>query len=106
MPFVFALNSSDLTPGHGKKVELNGKRIAIFRTADKLFAIDDTCTHDEASLAEGTIIEENGKCVVECPWHGAHFDLCTGTALTLPAVTPVKAYAVREVNGSIEVNVE
>lgn len=105
MAFVKAFSSNELSAGHGRRIELNGKRIGIFRTADKLFAIDDTCTHDEASLAEGTIIEENGKCIIECPWHGAHFDLCTGAALTLPAVTPVKAYAVREASGMIEIDV-
>src|SRR5436190_12120235 len=104
MSFVFALTSAELSPGLGKRVEISGKKIALFHTGDKLFAIDDTCTHDEASLAEGTLIEENGKCVVECPWHGAHFDLCTGAAVTLPAVMPVKTYPVRENQGAIEVD--
>jgi 3-phenylpropionate/trans-cinnamate dioxygenase ferredoxin subunit len=104
MPFAKACNSNEIEDGRSKCVTLNGKRIALFRVNEKLHAIDDTCTHDEASLAEGTVIEENGKCVVECPWHGAHFDLCTGAALTLPAVTPVKAYIVREANGTIEVD--
>src|SRR5437016_144447 len=105
MPFEKACASSELPEGVGKCVTLQGKRIALFRKHGKLYAIDDTCTHDEASLSEGVIMEENGKCVVECPWHGAHFDLCSGAALTLPAVTPVKPYAARENNGAIEVEI-
>ena len=105
MAYIKALDASELLAGHGKCVLLQGKKIAFFRTADRILAVDDTCTHDEASLSEGTLLEVEGKCpVVECPWHGAHFDLCTGKAMTFPAVTPVKAYAAREINGAIEID--
>ncbi len=105
MPFVKALAQSDLQPGQGKCVLLGGKKIAVFNCNGAYSAIDDTCTHDEASLAEGVIIAEDGKCVVECPWHGAHFDLSSGAAVTLPAVLPVKTYAVRIQGNDIEVDV-
>jgi 3-phenylpropionate/trans-cinnamate dioxygenase ferredoxin subunit len=105
MAYVKALQKSDLQPGQGRCVVLEGKRIAIFNVDGKFVAIDDVCTHDEASLAEGTLLHENGKCVVECPWHGAHFDLNTGAALTLPAVTPVKTYPTRAEGDTIEVEV-
>ena len=103
MPFIKAFAKTELQSGQGKCVTLEGKKIAIFNACGRFVAIDDTCTHDEASLAEGTVIEEDGKCTVECPWHGAHFDLFTGAALTLPAVTPVKTYAVRVEGETIEV---
>jgi len=106
MAFVKALAKSEVQPGGARCVELQGKRIAIFNVNGTFRAIDDTCTHDEASLAEGTVYEdEKGRCIVACPWHGANFDLCTGTALTLPAVTPVKAYVVREVGDAIEIDI-
>jgi 3-phenylpropionate/trans-cinnamate dioxygenase ferredoxin subunit len=105
MSFVKACASSEIPSSGGKAVEINGQRIALFRVEGKLLAIDDKCTHDEASLADGGVTTHDGQCIVECPWHGATFDLCTGKALTLPAVTPVKTYAVREQNGVIEVNV-
>jgi NAD(P)H-dependent nitrite reductase small subunit len=104
MPFTKACSSSDVASETGKCVILNGKRIALFRVDGAVLAIDDTCTHDEASLAEGTLIHENGRCVVECPWHGAHFDLRTGAAVSLPAVTPVQAYPAREADGFVEVD--
>jgi nitrite reductase/ring-hydroxylating ferredoxin subunit len=54
-------------------------------------------------LSEGAAYAEGCRCVVECPWHGSRFDLASGAALTLPAVRPVKAYPVREVDGALEV---
>jgi nitrite reductase/ring-hydroxylating ferredoxin subunit len=105
MPYVRACASSELEVEKGKCVTLNGKKIALFRVDGKILAVDDTCTHDEASLAEGTVLHENGRCVVECPWHGAHFDLCSGQAVTFPAVTPVAPHTAREVEGFVEVDV-
>jgi len=105
MPFVKALEKTELQPGQARAVEVQGRKIAVFNVDGKFIAIDDTCTHDEASLAEGSVSCEDGKCVVECPWHGAHFDLETGAAVTLPAVKPVKKYAVREAGDAIEVDV-
>lgn len=105
MPYVKALTKSELQPGQGRAVQLQGKKIAIFNVNGSYRAIDDTCTHDEASLAEGTVQCEGDNCVVECPWHGAHFDLKSGAAVTLPAVKPVKTYAVRLEGDAIEVDV-
>jgi len=105
MPFLKACDSKDVVNEVGTCVTVAGKKLALFRADGKIFAIDDTCTHDEASLSEGTLIHEEGRCVVECPWHGAHFDICTGAATALPAVTPVHAYVAREVNGAVEVDV-
>lgn len=69
--------------------------IAIFHTADGAFyALDDTCTHEEASLADGWVEGD----VVECPLHSAEFCLRTGAALCLPATVPAVTHAV-EVRG-------
>ena len=103
MAFVRAIAKSELQPGQGKLVVLDGRKIALFNVNGKYHAVDDTCSHEEASLSEGSVFAEDGRCVVECPLHGSRFDLETGAALTLPAVRPVKAYVVREVDGAIEV---
>lgn len=70
---------------------IDGKRIAIFRTAEGFFAIDDLCTHDVASLAEGWV--EDG--CVECPLHQARFNLASGAVEAGPAWQPVTAYPTR-----------
>jgi 3-phenylpropionate/trans-cinnamate dioxygenase ferredoxin subunit len=76
------------------------KLIAIFRLQDGYYAIENTCTHEEASLSEGEIEDDQ----VECPMHGAKFAIKTGKNLSLPAVLPVKSYAVKIENGDILLN--
>jgi len=76
--------------------------IAVFNVEGTLFAISDTCTHAEASLSEGRIDGET----VECPLHGACFDLRTGEALTPPAVEPVQTFPVIVQEDEIYVEIE
>lgn len=77
------------------------KPIAIFHLDDGFYAIEDRCSHEEAALSEGEI--ENGK--VECPMHGALFDIKTGKNLSLPAVLPVKSYRVKIENGDLFIDI-
>ena len=79
---------SEVAPGEVKRIE--NPAIAVFNVEGTLFAISDTCTHSEASLSEGRVDGET----VECPLHGACFDLRTGEALTPPAVEPVQTFPV------------
>lgn len=82
---------NDVEVGRAIAVEVNGKRLALCRpTADQLFAVEDTCSHALASLSEGRLSGYE----IECPRHGALFDVRTGEALTLPATKPVKSYPV------------
>jgi nitrite reductase/ring-hydroxylating ferredoxin subunit len=76
--------------------------IAVFNVGGTLFAISDICTHAEASLSEGRVDGET----VECPLHGACFDLRTGEALTPPAVEPVQTFPVVVQGNAIYVEVE
>ncbi len=79
-----------------------GNPIAVFRLEDGFYAIDDTCSHAEASLAEGEIDDHE----VECPLHGALFDIKTGKNLSLPAVVPVRSYPVKVENGELYLQIE
>src|SRR5882672_5393753 len=99
--YVKVASVSQLKPKQGLLVEPNGKRIAIFKVGDDLFAIDDVCTHVGASLADGHLI---GLCV-QCPWHGATFQLTTGIG-SPPAHGPVNRYPVRAVGEDIEVAID
>lgn len=91
MPFVKVARASQIAPGKAIRIEIDDEPIAIFNVDGDLYAIGDTCSHEEASLAEGDVF---GTCV-ECPLHGAEFDLKTGRARTLPAVIPVATYTVK-----------
>ena len=91
MSFVKVAKVGEIAPGKAIRIEIDDEPIAIFNVDGDLYAIGDTCSHEEASLAEGDVY---GTCV-ECPLHGAEFDLKTGRPRTLPAVVPVPTYAVK-----------
>lgn len=82
----------DLAPGEARCFAVAGHKVALARIDDEFFAIDDTCSHADYSLAEGDV--DIDECALECPAHGSLFDLRTGEALTLPAVVPVTAHEV------------
>lgn len=88
---------ADVPPGGARRVLVRRRPIALFHVDGQIYATDDTCTHAEASLAEGAV----AGCQVICPLHGARFDVRTGQALTLPAVVPVQTYPVKVENGEI-----
>lgn len=90
--FVKVARLGDIPPGSAKLVEVVDVRIAIFNLGGELYAIEDVCTHDGGPLVEGTIIE---GCLVECPRHGARFDIRTGAAVRLPAFEATNTYDVR-----------
>ena len=94
---LFALDS--IGSGTGRKVEIDGLVILLVRIDDDIYAISDTCSHADVSLSNGFV--EADDCAVECPKHGASFDLRTGEALTLPAIRPVPTYEVAVIDGDV-----
>ena len=80
--FVKVATKSDIAPGSGIRVEVNGKEIALFNVDGNFYAMDNTCSHRGGPLSEGSL-EEN---VVACPWHGWQYDVTNGACLTNPAV--------------------
>ena len=92
---------AEVPPGTAKRVIADDREIAIFNVDGELYATDDICSHEEASLSDGEI---DGH-VVECPLHGARFDVRTGKPLSLPAVVPVKTFPVRVVDDKVEVEI-
>ena len=92
--FVKVATRSELPPGGKKLVEVDGRAIAVFNIDGNFHAIDDVCTHDGGPLAEGDLI----GCEIQCPRHGARFDVRTGRPLCMPAIEPVAVHAT-EVRG-------
>ena len=92
--FVKVATCSELPPGGKKLVEVNDRAIAVFNVDGGFYAIDDVCTHDGGPLAEGDL----KGCEIQCPRHGARFDVRTGKALCFPAFEPVTTHRV-EVRG-------
>ncbi|ANY07895.1 bifunctional 3-phenylpropionate/cinnamic acid dioxygenase ferredoxin subunit [Pseudonocardia sp. HH130630-07] len=86
---IFVGELSDIPVGESVRVQ-GSVAIAVFNVDGELFAIDDTCTHQDASLSDGWL----EGCAVECPLHAACFDLRTGRPSGPPAKTPVRTHAV------------
>ena len=83
----------DVEAGSARRFDVAGNRLAVVRIGDDWYAIDDRCSHAEASLAEGEVWAD--ECEIECPKHGSSFSLKTGEPLTLPATQPQATYSVR-----------
>jgi 3-phenylpropionate/trans-cinnamate dioxygenase ferredoxin subunit len=89
--FVEAGKAGELAPGAMKRVELRGRRILLANVEGRFYAVDDTCTHEEASLSTGVLQGE----LVKCPLHGSRFNVRTGKALEEPAEEDLRTYPVR-----------
>ena len=98
---VVVAKASEISIGQLKPVEVKGKRLLICHTEIGFYAVDDTCTHDDGPLADGWL-EGNA---IECPRHGARFDVTSGEVLCLPAAVPIKSYPVKVEGDEVKVSV-
>jgi 3-phenylpropionate/trans-cinnamate dioxygenase ferredoxin subunit len=89
--YVVVAKINEIEEGVVKVVRVGDAPIGVTRVDGELFAFGDVCTHDGGPVAEGELDEY----IIECPRHGAKFDIRTGKAKQLPAVTPIPVYAVR-----------
>ena len=99
LEFVTVATVDELGNGDRLIVEIGGETIAVFNIAGQYFAITDVCSHDDGPVAEGELRDFE----IECPRHGARFDLRTGKVLSLPAVVDIPAYPVRVTGDEIQV---
>jgi 3-phenylpropionate/trans-cinnamate dioxygenase ferredoxin subunit len=90
---------ADLAPGTAKRVDVDGRSIALVRVGDDVYAIGDTCSHANVSLSEGEVLTQERE--IECWKHGSTFSLVTGEPQTLPATQPVPVYEVWVEDGEI-----
>ena len=89
--FVKAARVADLPPGERLWLEFEEETVILFNINGRFYCIADVCTHDGGPLEDGQVEGHE----VECPRHGARFDVRTGAALCLPAVTPVPTFEVK-----------
>ena len=86
---VRVCSTDELKPEQSTRIDVDGTPVAVFNIAGNFYAIEDTCTHEEASLSEGFVEDDE----VECPKHGAVFHVPTGEVKALPATKPVATFA-------------
>jgi 3-phenylpropionate/trans-cinnamate dioxygenase ferredoxin component len=80
--------------------EVHGRRVLLARSAGRFFAVDEMCTHEDASLCLGAL--QDGR--VKCPLHGSWFDLATGQVDDEPATEALRIYPIRVASGMIEID--
>lgn len=89
--YIAVATVAELPNGARKIIEVDGKPIAVFNIAGTLYAIADVCSHDDGPVAEGDLYGYE----IECPRHGARFDVRTGKVLSFPAIVDIPAYPVK-----------
>ena len=95
---------SELPPGAARIVEWEDLEIGVFNCNGEILAIEDRCSHDNGTLAEGEF--DPATCTVECPRHGSVFELRTGKPVNLPAYVPVDTFPVSVEGGVIRLEVD
>jgi len=91
LQFVHLASLKDLQTRKLICSKTNSYRILLALAEDKVYAVDDMCTHEDASLSKGSL---HGDCV-KCPLHGSRFRLQTGEALDDPAEEALNTYEVK-----------
>ena len=98
-PFVAVATLQDVPPGTVKAVDVGGRSILLCHAGDRIFAVENLCSHAEQPLECGRL--KNGW--IACPTHGARFDLETGEPIGGPATEPIATFAVRIKGDAIEI---
>lgn len=102
MAFVKAANVRDVPEGQAIVVEVRDHEVALCNVGGEIYAVANVCTHDGGPLGEGVLLGAE----IECPRHGARFDVRTGVVRALPAIIPIPSYEVKVEGDEIYVDVE
>lgn len=89
--FHAVATTSEVDEGEVQQVSVGRTDIALYKLDDDYYATDDICSHAYASLADGYV--EGGQ--IECPLHGACFEIKTGKSVTPPANKDLATYQVK-----------
>jgi 3-phenylpropionate/trans-cinnamate dioxygenase ferredoxin subunit len=93
---------SDVPAGRVKIVEAGDEDVALCNVDGQIYAVANVCTHDDGPLGEGYLLGYD----IECPRHGARFDVRTGEVRSLPAIVPIPTFEVKVEGDDIFVDVD
>ena len=97
--WITVSTTGDLPNGSRRILEIDGLPVAVFNIAGHYYAIADVCSHNDGPVAEGDLLEYD----IECPRHGARFDVRSGKVLSFPAIVDIPAYPVRVEGDEIQI---
>ncbi len=89
--FIKVTSKSELADGAKQLIEVDDQLVILFRVGDEFYCIDDVCTHDGGTLSDG----DHEGCEIECPRHGAKFDIRSGKATCMPATQDTTSHEVK-----------
>jgi 3-phenylpropionate/trans-cinnamate dioxygenase ferredoxin subunit len=95
--FVKVARVEDIPPGERKFHDFDYETVIILNVGGEFYCIADLCSHDDGPLEDGPLDGYS----IECPRHGACFDVRTGAVLALPATSPIPTYEVKVEDGDI-----
>ena len=102
MGFLKAARVEDVAPGRVVVVEVGDEDVALCNVGGEIYAVANVCTHDDGPLGEGYLLGDE----IECPRHGARFDVRSGEVKSLPAIVPIPTFAVKIIGDDILVDVD
>jgi 3-phenylpropionate/trans-cinnamate dioxygenase ferredoxin subunit len=100
--WVEVARTDEIPAGQCKAVIIDDRMVAVVNLDGNYYAIDNVCTHDYAELCDGMILGDR----IQCPLHGAQFNIRTGTVEAPPAYEPLRTYPVRREGGAVLVKTE
>jgi 3-phenylpropionate/trans-cinnamate dioxygenase ferredoxin subunit len=102
MAFVKVAKVSEVPPGRVHVVEVEDEEIALCNVDGQIYAIANVCTHDDGPLGAGHLLGDE----IECPRHGARFNVRTGEVKVLPAIIPLPTFEVQVEGDDVLVDVD
>ncbi len=93
---------SEVPAGALRAVSTDVGAVVLANVDGDIYALEDRCSHQDYPLSAGELEGDE----LECPFHGARFDVCSGRALQLPAITPVRSYQVDVRDGDIYIQLD
>ena len=104
MPLQTKIKKTEINSGEAKSYQIGDLKIVVCNVNGEYFALSDVCSHDDGELVSGNgILVEN--CQLECPRHGARFDVKTGKATKMPAIASIKTYNVKIRGDELEIEI-
>lgn len=100
--FIKVASVDDIEDGAMISTEIEGEQVVIANLGGIFYAFDEECTHSGCGLSEGDL-DEN---IIQCPCHGAEFDIRTGKVISPPAIEQLKTYQVKVEGNDILINYE
>jgi 3-phenylpropionate/trans-cinnamate dioxygenase ferredoxin subunit len=95
--WIRVCSTAECLPGEHRIVFVDGVEIAVINLDGAFYAIEDVCTHDGGELMGGRIIGRE----IECPRHGARFDIPTGVVTCPPAYSSIASFPVKVEDGAV-----